>query len=240
VQFGENTSTVLSANARFDLWLFPFLNVYGMYGVAQANTTVEVTSPVQFTSSVDQPGQYYGFGFTTAFGIWDHWASVDLNWAFTDLEKLSEPVRTRILGVRIGHTFPLDGKDMKPAIWGGIFNAEVATKTDGSLSMSEALPQEFIDSMDSLYATYQSEEWYQDMPRWQQEATDKVMNQLDSTKGNRRDAVINYNIDKGLGVPTNMIVGAQWEINKEWGVRTEIGLFGRWSALLNVFWRYRI
>ena len=40
IGFGTNTSTVYSSNLRLDLWMLPFLNVYGFGGRAQANTTV--------------------------------------------------------------------------------------------------------------------------------------------------------------------------------------------------------
>lgn len=240
VQFGNSTSTVASANARLDLWILPFLNVYGLYGTAQSNTTVEVTAPVKFTSSVDQTGKYYGVGVTTAFGIWDHWASVDINWAWADLEKLTAPVRTRIVGLRFGHTFPLDDKEMTLAVWAGMMNAEIDTKTDGSVVVGEAVPQDVIDQLDSLYATYQSADWYQELPKWKQEAVDQVMTQLDSTKTDRRNTPLNYNIDKALAQPTNLLLGIQWQINKEWAIRSEFGLVGRWSASLNLVWRFRI
>lgn len=240
VKFGNNTSTVISANARFDLWVLPFLNLYGLYGTAQSNTTVEVTSPTKFTASVDQAGKYYGVGVTTAFGIWGHWASIDVNWAWADLEKLSEPVRTRIIGLRFGHTFPLNNNGMKFAIWAGMMNADIATKTDGSILLGEALPPEMLASLDSAYANYKESEWYAQLPKWQQGAVDQVVSQLDSTKSDRRNTPVNYNIDKALAQPTNLLVGAQWEINKAWAIRTEFGLVGRWSALLNLVWRFKI
>ncbi len=46
IGFGTNTSTVYSTNLRADLWVLPFLNVYGFGGRAQANTTVEVATPI--------------------------------------------------------------------------------------------------------------------------------------------------------------------------------------------------
>jgi hypothetical protein len=69
IVLGEATSRVASVNFRGDLWVFPFLNVYGMYGTAWASTTVPVTEPVQFTSDVDQTGSYWGVGITGSMGI---------------------------------------------------------------------------------------------------------------------------------------------------------------------------
>lgn len=240
IQFGDNTSTVFTGNLRVDLWLFPFLNVYGMYGIAQANTTVNVTSPIAFTSSVDQPGKYYGVGLTTAFGIWDHWASIDVNWAWADLEKLSEPVLTNIVGLRFGHTFPLNEHGGKLAAWVGLMNAEVATVTNGNIALSEALPPETVQKIQDFYDTYQDTEWYQGLPKWQQIAVDEVMNRFSEAGNDILNSTVQYDINKALGRPTNLLVGAQWEINKEWILRSEAGLIGRWSFMLNLNYRFRI
>ena len=240
IQFGESTSTIANGSLRLDLWLFPFLNVYGMAGVAQSNTTVVLTSPLEMESSVDQQGQFYGFGFTTAFGVWDHWASVDLNWAWADLEKLSAPVRTRILGVRMGHTFDLNDRGMKLAAWVGLMNGNIESVTDGSIKLNEALPQDVFDRIDEILDGYQDTEWYQDLPNWQQAAVDALVQQLDDTSEDRRNAPVNYNINKALAQPTNLLLGAQWEINKEWVLRTEAGMIGRWSIMLNLNYRFRL
>jgi hypothetical protein len=239
ITFGENSSTVYTGNLRLDLWLFPFLNVYGMYGVAQANTTVNVTNPVAFTSSVDQPGKYYGVGLTSAFGVWGHWASIDVNWAWADLQKLSEPVLTNIIGIRMGHTFPLDNKGMKLAAWVGMMKAEVASITNGNIALSDALPPDAIQKVQDFYENYQTSDWYLGLPRWQQSAVDEVFGRLSQDQP-LQNATIQYDINKALGVPTNFLVGVQWEINKEWLIRSEAGLFGRWSAMLNINYRFRI
>ncbi|MBK7411659.1 MAG: hypothetical protein IPI29_03795 [Ignavibacteria bacterium] len=239
ITFGENSSTVYTGNLRVDLWLFPFLNVYGMYGIAQANTTVNVTTPIAFTSSVDQPGKYYGVGVTSAFGVWGHWASIDINWAWADLEKLSEPVLTNIIGLRMGHTFPLDNKGMKLAAWVGFMKAEVASVTNGSIALSEALPPDAVQKVEEFYENYQTSEWYSNLAKWQQAAVDEMFGKLSEGQP-LQNATVQYDIDKALAVPTNFLVGLQWEINKEWLVRTEAGLFGRWSAMLNINYRFRI
>ncbi|MBK6418762.1 MAG: hypothetical protein IPF79_06210 [Ignavibacteria bacterium] len=105
------------------------------YGIAQANTTVNVTTPIAFTSSVDQPGKYYGVGVTSALGL----GSLGIDRYQLGLgrsRKLPEPVLTNIIGLRMGHTFPLDNKGMKLAAWVGMMKAEVASVTNGSIALS--------------------------------------------------------------------------------------------------------
>ena len=69
IVLGEAASRVASVNFRGDLWIVPFLSVYGMFGMAWAWTTVPVTEAVEFTSDVDQMGQYWGIGITGTIGI---------------------------------------------------------------------------------------------------------------------------------------------------------------------------
>lgn len=238
VQFGDAKSTVASLNTRVDLWLFPFLNVYGLYGLASTNTQVTLEAPIKFTSSVDQTGKYYGVGLTSAFGFNGHWASVDVNWTWSDLELLEKPVLTRIVGIRLGHTFPLTDDGMKIAGWVGVMNAQLAVETKGSVPVADALPPDVLASIDNFYATYQESERYQALEKWQQMAVDKVIGQMQAS--DLRNTVVNYSMQKALAYPTNLLLGAQWEINKEWAIRSEFGLIGRWSVLLNLNYRFRI
>jgi hypothetical protein len=46
MSFGENTNTSYSVNVRPDVWVFPFLNVYGIFGYGQSETNVQLVEPV--------------------------------------------------------------------------------------------------------------------------------------------------------------------------------------------------
>ena len=52
IQFGENENTSYTVNVRPDLWIFPFLNVYGIFGTGNSHTEVNITAPVEFLSVV--------------------------------------------------------------------------------------------------------------------------------------------------------------------------------------------
>ena len=193
---------------------------------------------VKFTSNVGQKCKYYGGGLSSAFGFFGHWASVDVNWTWSDLELLAQPVMTRIVGIRLGHTFPLTNDGMKIAGWVGLMNAELAVDTHGSVSVADAIPQETLDKLDDFYANYKQSERYQSLDKWQQVAVDKVIGQMQAA--DLRNSVVNYGMQKALAYPTNLLLGVQWEINKEWILRTEAGLIGRWSVLVNLNYRFRI
>lgn len=108
VQFDMSDSKIFTANSRIDLWVFPFLGTYFIGGHIRTNTTVVLKEPIPLESSVDFIGNYYGVGMNAAIGFKQNWLSFDINWTWTVLDKLNEPVQGRVFGIRYGRTFKLD------------------------------------------------------------------------------------------------------------------------------------
>jgi len=230
-QFGSNSASAYSETIRADLWVFPFLNLYGIAGPGQANTSVEVTSPVAFTSSVDQTASTYGVGITGAIGIKRNFLSVDANWTWSDLEKLDDPVRIRILGLRYGRAVKLPG-NKKMAFWLGAMNQKVELETRGSIAFSEAVPPEFWSQIENI----QSTPWYAALPPAQKAVIDQLVTRITNSK----DTVINYGIDKSLADPWNMLGGVQFFLGKSWEFRAEAGFIGRTSVLAGFSYRLNL
>jgi hypothetical protein len=132
IQFELAKSSVTTTNTRVDAWILPFLNVYGLFGRMWANTEVTLAEPIQFTTNADLVGTYYGVGLTSAIGIKKNWLSFDVNWAWSDLDKLEKPARSRVMGIRFGRGFDLGGTK-KLAIWVGTMNQSLVADTKGSI-----------------------------------------------------------------------------------------------------------
>lgn len=62
IQFGDNINQSYTVNIRPDIWVFPFLNVYGLFGYGQSSTTVNLVSPLEFSSTVEQGIRTLGVG----------------------------------------------------------------------------------------------------------------------------------------------------------------------------------
>ncbi|MFL5506589.1 MAG: hypothetical protein ACJ8AU_06880 [Gemmatimonadales bacterium] len=234
IQFGDNTSTVTTANLRADLWVLPFLNVYGMGGVARANTTVKLTEPIPFTSSVDQTGNYLGVGLTGAFGIKRFFTVVDVNWAWTNLEKLDEPVTSRVLSMRLGRAFKV-GRANRIQAWLGTMNVKFKSETNGSILLVDAIPPETLEQIRGQLETVGDESWYQQLPPAQRVVVDQLVDRLLS--GDYSDATVNYRLEKAPSTPWNMLVGGNFDLGKTWSFRAEVGFIGRYSVLLNTVYR---
>ena len=233
-QFGDSRASILTASFRADLWVFPFLNVYGLLGRAQANTTVELTAPIPFTTSVDQTGTYGGIGLTGAFGIRRFFLATDVNWAWTSLEKLDEPVRTRVLSLRLGRAFAISRQN-RLSVWAGAMSVKFDTQTNGSIGLAEALPPDVVDGIRDDLETIEDEPWYQDLSPAQQIVVQRIANALLSA--DYSDVVINYQLQKAPTDKWNMLAGANVDLGKRWTIRSEVGFIGRYSVLFNAVYR---
>jgi len=233
VQFDKSGSKVFTANSRFDLWVFPFLGAYFIGGHIRSNTTVVLKEPIPLESSVDFKGNYYGVGMNAAIGFKKNWASFDINWTWTVLDKLNEPVKGRVFGIRYGRTFKLD-REKRLSIWIGTMNQALLNTTTGSVRLDEAISEDDLEKLEG----YEDSEWYQGLNPPQQRFVDKVVEVLETGISNQ--TTINYSLDKQPAYKWNMLLGAQYQLNKRWQFRAEAGLIHRFSILLNANYRFQL
>ncbi len=245
IQFGENTNTSQVVNVRPDLWILPFLNVYGIFGYGTSHTEVNLVAPVELKSVVDQSISTAGVGVMTAFGIGPVWMSVDANWTWSKPELLDEAVKVSILGMRLGHTFIFEDRpDRNIAIWAGAMRASMSSATVGAVTMIDALPPETWDRRDEIVANYWN--WYNALDpakpadaakiKTADESLTPIVDRIEAADG---DAVIRYGMDKQVKQLWNGIVGFQFQLNKSWMFRAEAGIIGdRKSFLFSVNYRF--
>jgi hypothetical protein len=152
VRFNESIARANTFTVRPDIWLFPFLNVYGILGTAHASTDVnfgiwvpdstgeskEVFSTgteVEFTTTA------FGLGVTPTIGVGGGFLALDLNVAWADVPQLSKPTRSFVFGPRFGKSFKLKKPEQTFAVWAGGFRVSISSETDGSLDLSEVFPE---------------------------------------------------------------------------------------------------
>ena len=156
IRFDDATATANAINIRPDIWLFPFLNVYGIF--AQAKTSTEISAGVYVPDSSNNPTQItsfqtkaefdatsVGFGFTPTMGIGGGWLALDMNVAWTDVSALEKPVFTFIFGPRMGKTFAFKKPERNVAIWVGGFRVKFSSETSGSVNLADVIPTEDLD-----------------------------------------------------------------------------------------------
>lgn len=242
IDFGSNINTSYAGNFRPDLWIFPFLNVYGLFGYGSSTTEVNLVQPIELKSIVKQGMSTAGFGFMGAFGLGPLWMSVDANWTWTKPELLEDPVKVKVLGLRLGKTFTFrNHPERNFAIWAGGMRARMSSSTVGQIRMADAIPQETWDRVDEIVSDYNT--WYDSLDPIQQGIVDNsafpgFIDALDSRDGN---TIIRYGMDKRPVDEWNVVLGAQFQLNKSWQIRTEGGIIGdRKSFLASVNYRFKI
>ena len=247
IVFGRNTAEASTFNVRPDIWVFPFLDVYGIFGYGKAITTVNLTSPITLTSIVEQDVSTAGFGVTGAFSLGIVFFVLDGNWTWNKPEKLEKPVPVQTFSIRVGHNFQFKHKPQSNiAIWAGAMRARMGSGTVGEINLSDALPQSTWDKRDQIVNEYNT--WYNALDptkpadRIKKEVADQVLTpiiqRIEALDGS---AVIRYALDKSPTEEWNMIIGGQYQLNKRWAFRTEGGIVGdRKSILLSIQYRFMI
>lgn len=240
IDFGTNVNTSYAVNFRPDIWVLPFLNVYGLFGYGSSTTEVNLTAPIDLKSIVAQNMSTSGFGVMSGFGLGPMWVSVDGSWTWTKPELLDDPVLAKVLGVRLGKTFQFANKpERNVAFWIGGMRARLNSATKGQILLSDAIPQETWDRVDQIVDQYNI--WYGGLDPIKQGIVDKTpfpafIESLENRQGN---TLISYGMDKRPEQEWNMVVGGQFQLNKRWMLRTEGGIIGdRKSFLASLNYRF--
>jgi hypothetical protein len=120
------TNSMREINAKVDLWLLPFLNVFGILGDVNA-TTIVTGVPVIGDLEVEYNGVAYGGGFTLAGGTQRFFASMTTHFMWTNLDKEGSSVRAWLVTPKAG----IHGA--RGAIWGGALYQSVDEEHSGSI-----------------------------------------------------------------------------------------------------------
>ena len=105
IEFGNNYTTVNTVMVRPDVWILPFLNVYGLFGIGSSSTEVNIKFPIELKSVVEQNFRTSGIGLTAAGGIGPVWLALDGNVTWSKPELLDKAVKVKTFGIRLGQNF---------------------------------------------------------------------------------------------------------------------------------------
>ena len=240
LDFGENTNDSYTVNFRPDIWVLPFLNVYGIFGYGNTHTVVNLVKPIDLQSVVDQNIATYGFGILAAAGIGPVWFTVDANFTWNKPELLDEATRVNVVGLRLGKTFKFNNHpESNIAVWVGAMSINMQSETRGQIKLGDAIPG-LEDKADEIVSNYNA--WYEALSRPQQTLVDQtpipaIVDRIGQADGS---AIIRYGMDKQVSEQWNGLVGLQYKYNKRWMMRTEAGgLIGdRKSILVSLNYRF--
>ena len=265
VRFDKAVARSDGVSIRPDIWLYPFLNIYGIFGQSAASTNVGYSLWLPDSSGADQKlvsleskvefqATTIGFGLTPTLGVGGGWMALDMNFTWTDVPQLEQPATVFVFDPRVGKSFKLRNPDENINVWVGGWRVALNTGTSGSIPLSDALPtdqwQATVDQGKARVAqlNQENEAWWASLTPPQQanpvnqakyEATKAALARagafLDSashTVNNIGSSTVQYSLDKRPADMWNLSIGGQYQLNKQWMFRGEVGFRGSRTHVL--------
>ncbi|MGO2334410.1 hypothetical protein [Providencia sp.] len=218
VETGHTREKNESHMLKLDTWVFPFMNMYGVYGKTKGTSKTNITgiylagSPDPMWENLpfvlDFEGKTYGGGVTFAGGYNQFFGTLDFNYTRTSLDILDGEISAFVITPRVGYEFifePLiSGQgNTKIQIWTGAMYQDITQRFKGDVSKL-SLPEEL--------------DFFMKDP---------------SFIGN-----VKFDVEQHLAHKWNNTVGARVELTRNFNVLTEIGFNNRNSFFISGEFRF--
>jgi hypothetical protein len=217
IRFDKSVAEANAVNLRPDIWIFPFLNIYGILGMAKTSTTINAgvwipdssdvwSEATSFSSKAEFNATTFGLGATPTLGVGGGWLALDMNVAWTDVSALNKPVFTFVFGPRAGKSFKFrKNPERNIAFWVGGFRVKFSSSTEGSLNLSEVMPvDEWQAKVDQGYANMEEKQIGVDT--WWNGLTEREQ----ANPGNKAKY---ETANRALGAAGNVLNAAQGAVN---------------------------
>ncbi|MCH4821755.1 hypothetical protein ML462_01095 [Gramella lutea] len=237
----ENYTNVV--NFRADAWVFPFLNLYGIYAHSKSDSFVRITFPIELDIHRTPTANTYGFGSVLAYGMEDYFAAFNLNYSWSHTSALDRPVQGRVMSLRLGRSFELGRKNQSINASIGFQNQKITRDSSGELTVDEIfglLDQDNLNDLkDQIADTAQN--WYDDLSLPQKVVVDQLVDLLQDYLDGKDvgQTPLRYNFDKVPVGEWSVQLGVQYNHNKHWWFRLEAGIGrGREQIMTSVNYRF--
>jgi len=244
IEFNDISAQTSTFNMRVDAWILPFLNIYGIFGqTKKADINVNLIKPFPLDVTTEVSGTYIGYGAMAAGAVGPLFISVDLNRTYNYNPRLKDPAKVLISGLRTGPVFQVKSKPgMNFSFWTGAMFSHFNGETNGNIPVLELAPDapgRITEMQDELNG------WYDGLSPADKLKYALLYNKLNEGLTNISEGIsdgyIQYEFNKEITKPWNMLVGAQWQINYRWQVRAEAQFLGdRTAGLFSLNYRFGI
>ncbi|MGH7726055.1 MAG: hypothetical protein ACREOU_11570 [Candidatus Eiseniibacteriota bacterium] len=232
------------------------------YGIWLPDSTGHEQQIAALNTKVEFNATTFGFGITPTMGVGGGWIALDMNFTWTDVPQLNEPASAFVFDPRIGKAFRLGSNpDRNINTWVGGFRLKINTGTTGSIPLSDALPIDqwqatVNEGMDKI-ATRDAEveAWWNSLSPAEQAnpvnrarydaskaalaRAGEVLDAANRAVSNAASSTVQYSIDKRPEDMWNFMVGAQYQHNKSWMLRAEVGfLTSRTHVIAGLQYRF--
>jgi hypothetical protein len=248
VTFEQVKANMQIINVRPDTWILPFLNVYGLAGYASGEINVHLSEPIDFTTVQQVRGPFFGVGGMVTGAIAGIFIANDYNFTWSFNDRLDKPATVFMTGLRGGPVIRFkEKKQMNVSFWSGFLYSALNSKTVGSIDFKDVFTgagtslEENQARLDAWYTEAYSSAKLPAQKEAIQALYDKTSSAISRVKDGIDAGSIQYEMQKSFNRPFNCVVGAQWQINDSWQLRSEYQFLGdRKLLLFSVNYRFGI
>ncbi len=242
VVFNNSKAHIQNVNVRLDLWVLPFLNVYGIGGATWTQTEIHLVSPINMSSTVRFDGYIFGVGATLASGVNRFFAALDFNATWSYFDGIDGAVAAQMLSLRGGYTIPFKN-DRSLSFWIGGGHIFLNRTTQGTINLGDIFPGFTGDRLDPVINSTKAD--YPDMSLAQYEvmvqAAKTLEKNLPAINNDLEKTIVSYSLKKRPTHNFSANAGVQFQLNRRFVFRTEAGfLGGRNSLLLSANYRFGV
>ena len=200
---------------RPDIWVFPFLNVYGILGYTKGSIQpniivpgisadlpilgpVDIIKPFEVNDKIEYSGTTVGAGATAAGGFGSLFFIVDYNYTLSDMDALPQVVAAQTLSSRIGLSLEAFKTLGKGALWIGAMYLDINETISEKINLAEKDPE------------------------------------LAAILGDE----IGYEMTMGVKEPLNFLLGGSWLISPRMNLMVEAGIGDRSQIMVGFDFRF--
>lgn len=144
----SNSAKTVNINrlVKADLWVFPFLNVYGIVGKTKGHSSALVDIDLlnkpflkNYDFTLKYEGMTYGVGTVIAGGYKNIFSLVDFNYTRTTLDIIEGDISAFVVSPKVGYNF--DFYNTKNSIWIGTMYQNITQTLKGDINNVITFPK---------------------------------------------------------------------------------------------------
>ncbi len=236
--FRQDAQTV---NFKFDTWILPFLNVHVLGGISNIENEIQLDSKTNLNFNTKTSGAFAGFGGMLAGILGKVYVSAEANAVYAFAETMDGSDRTISSSLKAGPVFQFKDKPKRNLIvWAGAIHTDLQQQTSGTYEARELFPGAQADIERTVTNL---DLWYNGLDPADQDLYEdeynSVRNGLQYLSTGVENSDVNYQYDKKLEIPWNLLVGAQYQFSEHFQIQGEMQILGdRTAGLVSFNYRF--
>ena len=215
LKFYNAVSTDMNLSFRPDIWIFPFLNVYGVAGLTSGSISpsiivpgisvdhpllgeIDIVKPIEINSTIEYKGTTYGIGSTAAGGFRSFFFTLDYNYTLSDMDVIPQTVKVHTLTPRVGILLDAFKTIGTGTLWIGAMYVDVNQQISDQVNL-RAIDPELADILGDE---------------------------------------LGYEMQLGVADPWNFLLGGAWAFHPRMTLVIEAGIGDRSQFLASVDYRF--